>query len=118
MAEAAGGAGGASEKRRFLDLVRDFIVFKDLGGGKLAKKMAAIIRVPRRDRGDGARLHRLPRRRGDRRNIVVVRRRYDAHRSQSDCIDGFARHMRDAVPNLGNEPVAARRRITLTLPPT
>ena len=28
------------EKRRFLDLVRHFIVFEDLGGGKLAKKMA------------------------------------------------------------------------------
>ncbi len=31
---------GVFEKRRFLDLVRHFIVFEDLGGGKLAKKMA------------------------------------------------------------------------------
>jgi len=31
---------GALDKRRFLDLVRHFIVFEDLGGGKLAKKMA------------------------------------------------------------------------------
>ncbi len=29
-----------SSKRRFLDLVRHFIVFEDVGGGKLAKKMA------------------------------------------------------------------------------
>ncbi len=31
---------GIFEKRRFLDLVRFFVVFEDLGGGKLAKKMA------------------------------------------------------------------------------
>jgi len=31
---------GVFEKRRFLDLVRHFIVFEDMGGGKLAKKMA------------------------------------------------------------------------------
>jgi type I restriction enzyme R subunit len=31
---------GVFEKRRFLDLVRHFIVFEDVGGGKLAKKMA------------------------------------------------------------------------------
>ena len=31
---------GVFEKRRFLDLVRHFIVFEDDGGGKLAKKMA------------------------------------------------------------------------------
>jgi type I restriction enzyme R subunit len=31
---------GVFEKRRFLDLVRHFIVFEDLGGGKLVKKMA------------------------------------------------------------------------------
>ncbi len=31
---------GAFEKRRFLDLVRYFIVFEDLGDGKLVKKMA------------------------------------------------------------------------------
>ncbi len=31
---------GVFEKRRFLDLVRHFIVFEDFGGGKLAKKMA------------------------------------------------------------------------------
>ena len=31
---------GAFEKRRFLDLLRYFIVFEDLGGGKLTKKMA------------------------------------------------------------------------------
>ena len=31
---------GAFEKRRFLALLRDFIVFEDDGGGRLAKKMA------------------------------------------------------------------------------
>ena len=31
---------GVFEKRRFLDLVRHFILFEDFGGGKLAKKMA------------------------------------------------------------------------------
>ena len=31
---------GVFEKRRFLDLVRHFVVFEDLGGGRLAKKMA------------------------------------------------------------------------------
>ncbi len=33
----------------------------------------------------------------DRRNIVVITD--EAHRSQYDFIDGFARHMRDALPN-------------------
>jgi len=31
---------GAFDKRRFLDLVRHFVVFEDFGGGKLIKKMA------------------------------------------------------------------------------
>jgi len=31
---------GAFERRRFLDLLRYFTVFEDMGGGKLAKKMA------------------------------------------------------------------------------
>jgi type I restriction enzyme R subunit len=31
---------GVFEKRRFLDLLRHFVVFEDLGGGKLVKKMA------------------------------------------------------------------------------
>jgi len=31
---------GLFDRRRFLDLVRDFIVFEDEGGGRLAKKMA------------------------------------------------------------------------------
>ena len=46
----------------------------------------------------------LPQNRGDtfpqlsdRRNIVVIAD--EAHRSQYDFIDGFARHMRDALPN-------------------
>ena len=32
-----------------------------------------------------------------RENIVVIAD--EAHRSQYDCIDGFARHLRDALPN-------------------
>jgi type I restriction enzyme R subunit len=40
MAELQVGLEGVFEKRRFLDLVRHFIVFEDLGGGKLVKKMA------------------------------------------------------------------------------
>lgn len=46
----------------------------------------------------------LPEEKGDRyptlserRNIVVIAD--EAHRSQYDFIDGFARHMRDALPN-------------------
>ena len=31
---------GVFDKRRFLDLVRHFVVFEDLGGGKLVKKLA------------------------------------------------------------------------------
>jgi type I restriction enzyme R subunit len=31
---------GVFEKRRFLDLIRYFIVFEDVGGGVLVKKMA------------------------------------------------------------------------------
>jgi len=31
---------GVFDKRRFLDLIRYFIVFEDEGGGKLTKKMA------------------------------------------------------------------------------
>ena len=33
----------------------------------------------------------------DRRNVVVIAD--EAHRSQYDFIDGFARHMRDALPH-------------------
>jgi type I restriction enzyme R subunit len=41
----------------------------------------------------GERMHAL----SDRRNIVVIAD--EAHRSQYDLIDGFARNMRDALPN-------------------
>ena len=43
--------------------------------------------------GRGSRMEVL----SDRRNIVVIAD--EAHRSQYDFIDGFARHMRDALPN-------------------
>jgi type I restriction enzyme R subunit len=42
-------------------------------------------------------LSSLRSRSSDRRNIVVIAD--EAHRSQYDFIDGFARHMRDALPN-------------------
>ncbi len=45
------------------------------------------------DNGRGSRMETL----SDRRNIVVIAD--EAHRSQYDIIDGFARHMRDALPN-------------------
>jgi len=43
--------------------------------------------------GRGGRMEAL----SDRRNIVVIAD--EAHRSQYDFIDGYARHMRDALPN-------------------
>jgi type I restriction enzyme R subunit len=43
--------------------------------------------------GEGGRMPVL----SDRRNIVVIAD--EAHRSQYDFIDGFAKHMRDALPN-------------------
>ena len=43
----------------------------------------------------------------DRRNIVVIAD--EAHRSQYDFIDGFARHMRDALPNASFSASPARR---------
>ena len=46
--------------------------------------------------GDGAKGDRHPVL-SERRNIVVIAD--EAHRSQYDFIDGFARHMRDALPN-------------------
>ena len=50
---------GVFERRRFLDLIRYFIVFEDDGGGVLVKKMAGYHQYPRRQRGargDAARL--------------------------------------------------------------
>ena len=108
---------GVFEPRRFLDLVRDFIAFEDSGGGALAKKMAgyhqfhavrvavgatlrAVQQAERAAEGQG---RFLPAEKGDthptlstRRNIVVIAD--EAHRSQYDFIDGFARHLRDALP--------------------
>jgi type I restriction enzyme R subunit len=196
---------GVFEKRRFLDLIRYFIVFEDVGGGDLIKKMAAyhqyhavnlaldstlraaaeggdkrigvvwhtqgsgksltmafyagrvvlhpamenptlVVITDRNDLDDQlfgtfARCHELlrqhpvqaqsrahlrellqtgsggvifttvqkflptvtganhdsPLQLSDRRNIVVIAD--EAHRSQYDFIDGFARHMREALPN-------------------
>ena len=193
---------GAFDKRRFLDLIRHFIVFEDVGGGVLVKKMAGyhqyhavnaaleetaraagaggdrrvgvvwhtqgsgksltmafyagrvvlhpamenptlIVITDRNDLDDQlfgtfARCHELLRQQptqaqsranlrelltttsggvvfttvhkffptegedqhpllSDRRNIVVIAD--EAHRSQYDFIDGFARHMREALPN-------------------
>ena len=193
---------GVFEKRRFLDLIRYFIVFEDVGGGILVKKMAGyhqyhavnlaldstvravrpggdkrvgvvwhtqgsgksltmafyagrvvlhpamenptlVVITDRNDLDDQlygtfARCHELLRQQpiqadsrahlrellktgsggvffttvqkffptseenqhpllSDRRNIVVIAD--EAHRSQYDFIDGFARHMREALPN-------------------
>ena len=193
---------GVFEKRRFLDLIRHFIVFEDVGGGVLIKKMAGyhqyhavnlaldstvraagtggdkrvgvvwhtqgsgksltmafyagrvvlhpvmenptlVVITDRNDLDDQlygtfARCHELLRQQpmqagsrahlrellttasggvvfttvhkffppdgegqhpllSDRRNIVVIAD--EAHRSQYDFIDGFARHMREALPN-------------------
>ncbi len=193
---------GVFEKRRFLDMIRHFIVFEDTGGGMLHKKMAAYHQyhavnraleatieaaMPSGDRrvgvvwhtqgsgksltmafyagrviihpamenptlvvitdrndlddqliGTFARCHELlrqppvqaesradlreklrvdaggvifttiqkffPEEKGDRHPLLSVRRNIiviadEAHRSQYDFIDGFARHMRDALPN-------------------
>ncbi len=54
---------GLFEKRRFLDLVRDFIVFEDDGGGRVAKKMAGYhrfhaVQVAVRETLRAAELHR------------------------------------------------------------
>ena len=43
---------GLCHKRRFLDLIRDFIVFED-DGGRVVKKMAGYHQVPRRPGGGG-----------------------------------------------------------------
>ena len=193
---------GVFDKRRFLDLIRYFIVFEDVGGGVLSKKMAGyhqyhavnlalestveaageggdkrvgvvwhtqgsgksltmafyagrvvlhdamenptlVVITDRNDLDDQlygtfARCHELLRQQpvqaqsranlrellhtssggvvfttvhkffptegedqhpllSDRRNIVVIAD--EAHRSQYDFIDGFARHMREALPN-------------------
>jgi type I restriction enzyme R subunit len=48
---------GVFQKRRFLDLIRHFIVFEDSGGGRLAKIGGGLPPVPRgelRHRGDAA----------------------------------------------------------------
>lgn len=193
---------GVFEKRRFLDLIRHFIVFEDVGGGVLVKKMAGyhqyhavntalratitaagecgdrrvgvvwhtqgsgksltmafyagrivldesmrnptlVVITDRNDLDDQlfgtfARCHELLRQQpdqarnrshlrellrtasggvvfttvqkffpseeedretilSDRRNVVVIAD--EAHRSQYDFVDGFARHMREALPN-------------------
>ena len=86
---------GVFEKRRFLDLIRHFIVFEDAGGGKLIKKMAGYHQfhavnaalketmraaIPRKSAKQGSRrsraLHAGPARRRGRR---PARRRGLAH---------------------------------------
>ena len=51
----------------------------------------------------------------DRRNIVVIAD--EAHRSQYDFIDGFARHMRDALPNASFVGLRARQSSSRTPTP-
>lgn len=54
----------------------------------------------------------------DRRNIIVIAD--EAHRSQYDFIDGFARHLREALPNASSigftgTPIEARDRNTIAV---
>ena len=82
---------GVFEQRRFLDLVRHFIVFEDDGGGELAKKMAGYHQfhaVQRGGGGDAARGRAAPRR--DR--VAENQGRYEAgtHRAASRATGGSA----------------------------
>ncbi len=153
---------GVFDKRRFLDLIRYFIVFEEAPGAAFVKKMAGYHQyhavnvavketlrasvLPSRVADEGGAYFAKAQReakRGDkcvgviwhtqgsgksltmafyagrvvaqpemenptegedqhpllsnRRNIVVIAD--EAHRSQYDFIDGFARHMREALPN-------------------
>ena len=70
---------GVFDKRRFLDLVRHFIVFEDDGGGTLVKKMAGYHQFHAVQRGggrDAARGRAAPRRRG----VIDEPGRYEARR--------------------------------------
>ena len=124
---------GVFEKRLFLSLLRDFIVFED-DSGALVKKMAgyhefhaveaaagetrrvaSLQQEAQRVAATGGRYEAggvvftaiqefFPEEKGDRhlllsdrRNIVVIAD--EAHRSQYDFLDGYASHMRDALPN-------------------
>jgi type I restriction enzyme R subunit len=73
---------GLVDKRRFLDLVRDFLVFEDEGGGRLAKKMAGYhqfhaVQVAVRETLRAAELARA----ADR--VAEERGRYEAGRQPS-----------------------------------
>ncbi|MCB9379716.1 MAG: type I restriction endonuclease subunit R [Acidimicrobiaceae bacterium] len=72
-------AGSRAEMRQLLDRVSGGIVFTTL------QKFAPD------DKGD---VHPLL---TDRRNVIVLAD--EAHRSQYDLLDGYARHLRDALPN-------------------
>lgn len=79
LAEAPRQAGSRAELRSMLDRVSGGIVF------------TTIQKFSPDERGDP---HPLL---TDRRNVVVIAD--EAHRSQYDFLDGFARHLRDALPN-------------------
>ena len=72
-------AGSRAELRRMLDRVSGGIIF------------TTIQKFAPEERGD---VHPVL---TDRRNVVVIAD--EAHRSQYDFLDGFARHLRDALPN-------------------
>lgn len=79
LAEAPRQAGSRAELRSMLDRVSGGIIF------------TTIQKFSPDERGDP---HPLL---TDRRNVVVIAD--EAHRSQYDFLDGFARHLRDALPN-------------------
>ena len=108
---------GVFEKRRFLDLVRYFIVFEDAGGGEAHQEDGGLPPVPRGERGGGGNAARGSRRSrsvgGDagplrgraqagRRPWRPARRRGLAHagfRQEPD--DGLLRRPRDPAPGDG-----------------
>jgi len=69
-------------------------------GGVVFTTIQKFLSSPSPSPSPGAARHPLPGREGllsERRNIVVIAD--EAHRSQYDFVDGYARHMRDALPH-------------------
>lgn len=74
---------GVFEKRRFLDLVRYFIVFEDWGGGKLLKKMAGYhqyhaVNAAVEETIRASRLQLVPKQRIEEEGTFIVQRPKDA----------------------------------------
>ena len=94
---------GVFEKRRFLALLRDFIVFEDDGGGRLAKKMAGYHQFHAVETAVGETLRAAELQRGGRcrrRGVRALRVRPQAGRRSRRP----AHRRRLAHPGLGQEP--------------